>query len=68
MLLEEYYHQGDMERERGLEVTPMLDREHPIPLPKFQMGFLKAIVSPLFEELGRVPTVDVSEPLNYLQV
>eukprot|EP01138_Halocafeteria_seosinensis_P005324 gb/GECG01005443.1/.p1 GENE.gb/GECG01005443.1/~~gb/GECG01005443.1/.p1 ORF type:complete len:746 (+),score=71.57 gb/GECG01005443.1/:1-2238(+) len=66
-LLTEYYRQGDMERERGLEVTPMLDREHPIPLPKFQMGFLKAIVFPLFEELGRVPTVDVSEPLNYLQ-
>lgn len=67
-LLTEYYQQGDMERARGLDVTPMLDREHPIPMPNFQMGFLKAIVNPLFEELGRVPGVDVSTPLKTLHV
>lgn len=68
VLLKEYYMQGDMERERGMNVTPMLDRTKPIPMPKFQMGFLKAIVLPLFEELHRVPGVDVSEPLRTLKV
>jgi hypothetical protein len=66
-LLEEYYAQGDLERTRGLPVTPMLDRERPIPLPKFQLGFLNAIVLPLFQELARVPGVSMDEPLAHLR-
>ena len=36
-ILEEFYSQGDKERELKMPVTPMLDRTKPIPLPKFQV-------------------------------
>lgn len=51
----EFYAQGDQERKRGLPVTPMLDRQRPIPIEKFQMGFIDAIVQPLFRAFSDVP-------------
>ena len=42
--MREFYSQGDAEREKGVAVTPMFDREKPIPMPKFQMGFINFIV------------------------
>ena len=54
-ILVEFYTQGDKERELGLPVGPLNDRENPIPEDKFQIGFISAIVLPLYTALQRVP-------------
>ena len=59
--------QGDSEREKGLTVTPMLDRMKPIPLPKFQMGFISVIVQPLYVALNAMECINAEEPLACLQ-
>lgn len=61
-LITEFYVQGDRERDMGFTVTPMLDRSKPTPLPKFQAGFINAIVMPLYKELHRLDGVDVTSP------
>lgn len=62
-ITEEFYRQGDSEAKAGLPVTPMMDRNNPIPTEKFQSGFINAIVLPLFKGLGDVPQLDLREPL-----
>jgi len=62
-ITEEFYRQGDSEAKAGLPVTPMMDRNNPIPTEKFQSGFINAIVLPLFKGLGEVPQLDLREPL-----
>ena len=47
-VIAEFFDQGDKEAAAGLPVTPMLNRHKPIPLPKFQLGFINAIVLPLY--------------------
>lgn len=66
-LLDEFYSQGDKERELGMPVTPMLDRTKPIPLPKFQAGFINAIVLPLYLEIHRFSIIDIPEPVAQLE-
>ena len=46
-IIEEFYHQGDMEKEKNIPITPNCDRTSNV--SKSQEGFLKYIVSPLFE-------------------
>jgi hypothetical protein len=46
-LFEEFYEQGDREREYGLPISPMMDRENPT-VEKSQCFFIEFIVSPLF--------------------
>lgn len=65
-LVEEFYLQGDEERRRGMPVTPMMDRSKPIPMEKFQAGFINAIVLPLFKSLAGVGGVNVSSALPHL--
>lgn len=48
LLAEEFYHQGDVEKEMGQAVSMYCDRETTI-LSKSQIGFLKNIALPLFE-------------------
>jgi hypothetical protein len=36
-LMDEFYYQGDLEREAGLPITFAFDRHNPVPLPKFQL-------------------------------
>ena len=59
--MQEFYAQGDQEREMGLAVTPFLDRTKPIPEEKFQSGFIKAIVRPLYLAFAKTDgvTIDV---------
>jgi len=38
-ITEEFWHQGDAERATGLEVTPIFDRENPLPQEKLQVGW-----------------------------
>ncbi|KRY21864.1 putative 3',5'-cyclic phosphodiesterase pde-4 [Trichinella patagoniensis] len=47
-LLEEYWKQGDRERELGLEISPMCDRRN-VSREKSQVGFIDYIVHPLME-------------------
>jgi hypothetical protein len=45
---EEFFEQGDDERQRGLPISPWMDRTAPN-LPKSQIGFLNFLCVPLFE-------------------
>lgn len=45
---EEFYAQGDLERENGLAISPFMDRLTSS-IPKSQIGFLSFVVIPLFE-------------------
>lgn len=66
LLIEEFYRQGDLERKIGLKVNPMMDRERPIPLEKFQTGFITAIVLPLFNALSKVEALNMRIPCEHL--
>ena len=48
MLMEEWYRQGDKERELEIDVSPMMDRTKPN-VPRGQIGFIDYIIKPLFE-------------------
>ena len=57
---EEFFRQGDRERELGMmPVTQICDRNN-ITIPKVQSGFYRFVASPLFEEWGRL----LSSPLS----
>ena len=45
---EEFYHQGDIERERNLPLSPFMDRKTG-DLPKSQIGFISFLVLPLYK-------------------
>ena len=47
MILEEFFAQGDLERDLGLEVTPMMDRDT-ADIARVQIGFYDVICRPLF--------------------
>ncbi|XP_053984430.1 uncharacterized protein LOC128879363 isoform X2 [Hylaeus volcanicus] len=49
---EEFFRQGDYERRLNLPVTPLCDR-HTTSIPKIQVGFIKFVVTPLYEEWHR---------------
>lgn len=46
--MEEFFQQGDKEREMGLDISPMCDR-HNATIEKSQVGFIDYIVHPLWE-------------------
>ncbi|XP_013786130.1 probable 3',5'-cyclic phosphodiesterase pde-5 [Limulus polyphemus] len=48
-IFEEFYEQGDAERERGKEPIAMMDRTKLDQQPSSQVGFLKAICLPCYE-------------------
>ena len=48
LISEEFFHQGDVEKERGLSVSMYCDRDK-TDIAKSQAGFLKNICVPLFE-------------------
>ncbi|XP_066996585.2 uncharacterized protein [Anabrus simplex] len=49
---EEFFRQGDYERQLNLPVTSLCDRQS-TSVPKIQAGFYRFVVSPLFEEWNR---------------
>ena len=49
---EEFFRQGDYERQLNLPVTALCDR-HTTSIPKIQVGFFKFMVLPLYEEWHR---------------
>lgn len=54
-LYEEFYSQGDKERELGFPISPMMDRYQPA-IAKAQVGFIDYVVSPLFNQWNQVVT------------
>ena len=48
---------GDLERQQDMPITFGFDRNNPIPQTKFQMGFIKVIVSPLYSTFSRLPGI-----------
>lgn len=66
-LMDEFFKQGDLERDRGLEVTPMMDRST-CNLPRVQIGFIDVIAFPLFTLLASlVPDNAVSVCIEHLE-
>eukprot|EP01136_Pigoraptor_vietnamica_P005417 Opistho-1_new@37001 len=64
MITEEFFQQGDAERDAGLKVSPFMDRRTPQPA-KCQMSFIKFIVAPMFRDMAKI--CDVSEALDHLR-
>ena len=62
-VIEEFFKQGDEERQLGLPVTPMNDR-HTANIPKNQLGFYNFIVRPMYDAFGLL--VDLSVQLHNL--
>ncbi|EFC36502.1 3',5'-cyclic-nucleotide phosphodiesterase regA [Naegleria gruberi] len=50
VLLEEFFLQGDSERDRGLPISPLMDRRS-VDKPKSQLNFIDYIAAPLFNNL-----------------
>ena len=49
-VVQEFYHQGDLEREAGLPISPFMDRTQPA-VAKSQVAFIEFILRPLFGAL-----------------
>ncbi|GAB1609066.1 cGMP-specific 3',5'-cyclic phosphodiesterase-like [Argonauta hians] len=54
LLANEFYKQGDMERQRGIPVLPLMNREKRGELPKMQIGFIDFACVMVYRLLGTV--------------
>jgi hypothetical protein len=53
LLFQEFFHQGDVEKKRGIKVSPMCDRQETKIAPG-QAGFIQFLVMPIFVQLSEV--------------
>jgi len=53
MVQEEFFYQGDLERQQGLPFSPFMERGTSS-LPQLQINFIDYIVSPIFESLSQL--------------
>ncbi|XP_041376655.1 cAMP and cAMP-inhibited cGMP 3',5'-cyclic phosphodiesterase 10A-like [Gigantopelta aegis] len=53
-IYEEFYVQGDLEKECGLQPAEIMDRNNRDVTPKQQVGFIKFICQPLYTVLARI--------------
>lgn len=66
LIMNEYYHQGDMEREAGLTISPMMDRNRPT-VDMQQFAFINVVVLPLFTQFREVLNCGVlTKPIENL--
>ncbi|KAJ8389096.1 hypothetical protein AAFF_G00123020 [Aldrovandia affinis] len=65
-IMDEFFHQGDKERERGMEISPMCDR-HNASVEKSQVGFIDYIVHPLWETWGDLVHPDAQDVMDTLE-
>ncbi|CAF0822980.1 unnamed protein product [Rotaria sp. Silwood1] len=65
-IMEEFWRQGDKERDLGLEISPMCDR-HVASVEKHQVGFIEFIVHPLWETWADLVYPDASSILETLE-
>lgn len=59
---EEFFRQGDMERQVGVPVTPVCDRQANT-VAKIQIGFMEVVVRPLFMEWKRFMPSNLSHKM-----
>jgi hypothetical protein len=57
LLFIEFFHQGDMERNRGVPISYLMDRTT-VNIAKSQMGFLDVIITPAFTAANIVISID----------
>uniref|UniRef100_A0AAY4EVJ7 Phosphodiesterase n=1 Tax=Denticeps clupeoides TaxID=299321 RepID=A0AAY4EVJ7_9TELE len=65
-IMEEFFSQGDRERERGMEISPMCDK-HNASVEKSQVGFIDYIVHPLWETWADLVHPDAQDILDMLE-
>ncbi|XP_034026398.1 cAMP-specific 3',5'-cyclic phosphodiesterase 4D isoform X3 [Thalassophryne amazonica] len=65
-IMEEFFSQGDRERERGMEISPMCDK-HNASVEKNQVGFIDYIVHPLWETWADLVHPDAQDILDMLE-
>lgn len=66
LLMEEFFLQGDREREAKMELSPMCDR-HSATIEKTQVGFIDYIVHPLWETWADLVHPDAQDILDTLE-
>ncbi|XP_029308998.1 cAMP-specific 3',5'-cyclic phosphodiesterase 4B-like isoform X1 [Cottoperca gobio] len=65
-IMNEFFHQGDRERERGMEISPMCDK-HTASVERTQVGFIDYIVHPLWETWADLVHPDAQDILDTLE-
>ncbi|XP_072430174.1 3',5'-cyclic-AMP phosphodiesterase 4B isoform X1 [Chiloscyllium punctatum] len=65
-IMDEFFHQGDKERERGMEISPMCDK-HTAIVEKSQVGFIDYIAHPLWETWADLVHPDAQDILDTLE-
>jgi len=65
-LMEESFNQGDKERQQGLEISPLCDR-NTVNVAKCQVGFISYIVHPLWETMAELVFPDAHEIMSNLE-
>ncbi|XP_051011938.1 cAMP-specific 3',5'-cyclic phosphodiesterase 4A isoform X2 [Acomys russatus] len=65
-IMAEFFQQGDRERERGMEISPMCDK-HTASVEKSQVGFIDYIVHPLWETWADLVHPDAQDILDTLE-
>lgn len=66
LLMEEFFLQGDKEREQNMDISPMCDR-HSATIEKSQVGFIDYIVHPLWETWADLVHPDAQDILDTLE-
>ncbi|XP_050502587.1 cAMP-specific 3',5'-cyclic phosphodiesterase isoform X2 [Diabrotica virgifera virgifera] len=66
LLMEEFFQQGDKERESKMDISPMCDR-HSATIEKTQVGFIDYIVHPLWETWADLVHPDAQDILDTLE-
>ncbi|XP_065174012.1 3',5'-cyclic-AMP phosphodiesterase isoform X7 [Atheta coriaria] len=66
LLMEEFFQQGDREREAKMDISPMCDR-HSATIEKSQVGFIDYIVHPLWETWADLVHPDAQDILDTLE-
>uniref|UniRef100_A0ACB8F2B9 cAMP-specific 3',5'-cyclic phosphodiesterase 4D n=1 Tax=Sphaerodactylus townsendi TaxID=933632 RepID=A0ACB8F2B9_9SAUR len=61
-----FFYQGDREREKGMEISPMCDK-HNASVEKSQVGFIDYIAHPLWETWADLVHPDAQEILDTLE-
>uniref|UniRef100_A0A8C3RUT6 Phosphodiesterase n=1 Tax=Chelydra serpentina TaxID=8475 RepID=A0A8C3RUT6_CHESE len=65
-IMGEFFHQGDREREKGMEISPMCDKLS-ASVEKSQVGFIDYIAHPLWETWADLVHPDAQEILDTLE-
>ncbi|XP_056598743.1 cAMP-specific 3',5'-cyclic phosphodiesterase 4C isoform X3 [Triplophysa dalaica] len=65
-IMVEFFSQGDRERDKGMDISPMCDK-HNASIAKSQVGFIDYIVHPLWETWADLVHPDAQEILDTLE-